>query len=392
MSRTSSGTVVLALALAFALALAGGAIAAPASAADSRANAAEAVATADCPGAHAKYSADTALLDLLLEPAAKAIVERLAPSVVKPPFGDGAWPTKPPTFAAILTPRAALQVFPASTPVSLDALDAELAKVEVTPAALRARCARYDHVPPTLPATPTRPAVLVFDKINGFRDSPSVDAAARALREMAAHRGWTMVFSGNGAVFNAKDLARFDVVVWNNVSGDVLTLSQRVAFQRWIERGGGFAGIHGSGGDPVYFWDWYADTLIGARFTGHPSSPQFQTARVVVEDGGGITAGLPADWALLEEWYSFDASPRAKGVRVLATLDERTYTPETFGGRSLRMGDHPIAWSQCIGRGRSFYTAIGHRPEVHSEPNAVRLLEQGIAWAAGLGESNCAAR
>jgi hypothetical protein len=53
------------------------------------------------------------------------------------------------------------------------------------------------------------------------------------------------------------------------------------------------------------------------------------------------------------------------------------------------MGDHPIAWSRCIGNGRSFYTAIGHRPESYVEPNSLKLLEQGIAWAAGLGETRC---
>jgi uncharacterized protein len=53
------------------------------------------------------------------------------------------------------------------------------------------------------------------------------------------------------------------------------------------------------------------------------------------------------------------------------------------------MGDHPIAWTQCIGDGRSFYSAIGHRPESYIEPHSVRLLEQGIAWAAGLGETRC---
>ena len=53
------------------------------------------------------------------------------------------------------------------------------------------------------------------------------------------------------------------------------------------------------------------------------------------------------------------------------------------------MGDHPIAWTQCIGKGRSFYTAIGHRPESYSEPNTNKLLEQGVAWAAGIGSSSC---
>ncbi|MBW8880252.1 MAG: ThuA domain-containing protein [Asticcacaulis sp.] len=53
------------------------------------------------------------------------------------------------------------------------------------------------------------------------------------------------------------------------------------------------------------------------------------------------------------------------------------------------MGDHPIAWTRCVGSGRSFYSAIGHRPENYSEPSSILLLEHGIAWAAGLGETQC---
>ena len=163
-------------------------------------------------------------------------------------------------------------------------------------------------------------------------------------------------------------------------------------FRQWIEGGGGYAGVHGSGGDPVYFWDWYADTLIGARFKGHPMSPQFQQARVVVEDrNSAITAGLGDGWAMTEEWYSFEASPRATGAHVLATLDEATYSPVGMGGADLRMGDHPIAWMKCIDDGRSFYTAIGHRPESYTEPHSAALLERGIEWAAGRGKSHCEA-
>jgi len=62
-----------------------------------------------------------------------------------------------------------------------------------------------------------------------------------------------------------------------------------------------------------------------------------------------------------------------------------------MGGQDLRMGDHPIAWAKCIGDGRSFYTAIGHRPESYSEPHVVKLLEQAITWAAGTGETRCRA-
>ena len=119
-------------------------------------------------------------------------------------------------------------------------------------------------------------------------------------------------------------------------------------------------------------------------------APQFQDARVVVaDDAGGVTQSLPRQWTMSDEWYSFAKSPRLSGAHVLATMDETSYSPVGFAGMNIRMGDHPIAWTKCIGNGRSFYSAIGHRPESYSEPNSVKLMEQGIAWAAGLGASRC---
>jgi uncharacterized protein len=46
------------------------------------------------------------------------------------------------------------------------------------------------------------------------------------------------------------------------------------------------------------------------------------------------------------------------------------------------MGDHPIAWTRAVGKGRVFYSAIGHRPERYGDPAYVQMLEQGIDWAA----------
>ena len=346
----------------------------------------------DCPLARTPYSAETPLIDLLIDPRTKAVLDReLGGALAHMPAGFMS--ATPPSFATIVTARELLgMVGRKDGAAALARIDAAVKAVPLTRQAIRARCARYDQVRPKLPARIGHPAILVFDKITGFRDSPSVDAAAVALKAMAARRGWTMVFSDNGAVFNARDIARFDAVVWNNVSGDALTVPQRGAFKAYLAKGGGFAGFHGSAGDPHYIWDWYADTLIGARFIGHPMGPQFQEGRVVVDDRtSAITRGLGDEWKMTEEWYSFASSPRTTGAHILVTLDEASYKPRGFGTQDLHMGDHPLAWTRCIGNGRSFYSAIGHRPESYSQPQSLTLLEQGIAWAAGLGETTCRA-
>lgn len=343
---------------------------------------------ADCPLAHTPYSSETPLIDLILDPRATAVLEQQGMLKTLPPFLKN---TTPPAFASIITLRwmqtEGTRLFgaPRSDPAVLVKLDQALAAIPITEEAALRRCARYDHTPPVLPKPERRPAILVFEKITGFRDAPSVNAAHKAFIEMAERRGWSIAFTENGAVFNPAQLKAYDAVVWNNISGDALTVPEEQAFKTWLDAGGGFAGVHGAGGDFVYPWAWYPDVLLSARFIGHAMNPQFRSATVVVESPGkGVTAGLPDSWTMTEEWYSFAASPRLKGVHVLAHLEEATYNPGP-----LAMGDHPIAWTHCIGAGRAFYTAIGHRPESYTEPNSLRLLEQGVAWAAGAGDTLC---
>src|SRR4030095_5900909 len=99
----------------------------------------------------------------------------------------------------------------------------------------------------------------------------------------------------------------------------------------------------------------------------HPQEPQFQDARVVVQNPAhSIARSLPREWVMNDEWYSFKNNPRAAGAQVVLTLDESTYKPTGTMGLDLRMGDHPIAWTNCLGKGRTFYSAIGHRPETYS--------------------------
>lgn len=184
-------------------------------------------------------------------------------------------------------------------------VDTQLRALPVTAADKLARCARYDNDVPRFQLPAGKPRLLIFEKINGFKDTPSVDAAHAAFLAMAKRKGWAIVSTDKGGAITPAILKRFDAVIWNNISGDVLTLSQRRAFQDWIDRGGAFVGIHGSAGDFIYSWDWYADTLIGARFEGHPMAPQFQDAKVVANPDHVLARALPIEWMMNDEWYSF---------------------------------------------------------------------------------------
>lgn len=249
---------------------------------------------------------------------------------------------------------------------------------------------RYETVPPQIPSSLSDRAILIFSKTNGFRDDAAIKASNQALVSLGDRRGWTTFVTENAAIFNSDQLKRFKAVVWNNTSGDLLTEDQRLAFKRYMEQGGGFVGIHGAGGDPSYKWSWYVQSLIGAQFIGHTMQPQFQQATVRIEDGDDpIMQGLPVDWPRVDEWYSFAQSPRAAGAHILATLDEKTYTPQMFS-KDVRMGaDHPVIWKHCVGDGRAFYSALGHSAETYEDPVHIDFLGRAIDWAAGFGDSQC---
>ncbi len=242
----------------------------------------------------------------------------------------------------------------------------------------------HDTVAPVIPADLASPAVLVFSKTNGFRHVEGIAGGAKALQAITSKHRWGMFHTENGAVFNEQDLARFDVVVFLNASGDMLSDAQESAFQSWLTAGGGWLGIHAAGDSSHLGWQWYRDNLIGATFTAHIMGPQFQTATVVLENHQHpALRDLPNIWQHEEEWYSWEESPRAEGFTVLATIDESSYVPvaDFMGTQTdLRMGDHPVVWTNCIGNGKSVYAAMGHRAEAFEQPQFRQLLDSALTW------------
>jgi type 1 glutamine amidotransferase len=251
----------------------------------------------------------------------------------------------------------------------------------------------YETAPPTLPQDLGRPAILVFSKTNGFRHDEAIAAGNVYFSQFAAAKGWGYFATENGAAFNPEILSRFDVVVFNNTSGDVFLPAQKAAFRAFVEGGGGFVGLHAAGDNSHEGWPWYQTQLIGAKFTQHTVFPQFQQATVRLDDTAHpLSRGLPSKWQRTDEWYSFEKSPRAQGVTVIATIDESSYKPEGLLGADLRMGDHPVAWARTLGHGRVFYTAVGHLPEAFSERETRRLLDNALIWANGYGREECKIR
>lgn len=255
----------------------------------------------------------------------------------------------------------------------------------------------YDATPPILPSERKDFSILHFTKTNGFRHGSAIKESTVQLEKMAASNGWSIFSTDNGAIFNTEQLPLFDLVIWNNVTGKNLDPDQRVAFKNYMENGGGFLGIHGTG-DFSHQWKWYEETLIGASFSHHPMNPQIQSADMYLECDTSQEFNcqdLSSKWTRSDEWYVFLDNPRKKGFTILYTVDENTFNPSgnmkyLVSNKDFGMGkDHPIVWYKCLPNGgRTFYSALGHDGTFFKEPEHLELLKRGILWA-GKKKGSC---
>ena len=218
-------------------------------------------------------------------------------------------------------------------------------------------------------------SALVFSKTTMFRH-PSITNGIAAIKKLGAENGFHVDATEDSSAFTAANLAKYKVVVFLSTSGDILNDEQQAAFKQFIEQGGGLAAVHAGCGGAVATegsWPWYGDSICGL-FTNHSAIVQ---ATVNVEDAKHpSTAPLPAHWVRTDEWYNFISTPRGC-AQVLASLDETTYKGGTMGK------DHPIAWCKQVGKGRIWYTALGHTEASYAETLFLKHLLGGIQSAAG---------
>lgn len=227
-------------------------------------------------------------------------------------------------------------------------------------------------------AQPTFKA-LIFSKTAGFRHT-SIRSGIVAIQQLGRANSFTVDATEDARRFTDASLSRYDVVIWLSTTGNVLNAKQQRAFERYIQAGGVYVGVHAAA-DTEYDWPWYG-RLVGTYFKSHPA---IQQATVnVVNSTHPSTVDLPQRWQRTDEWYNYRSNPRGR-VRVLATLDEKSYSP----GPGAMGTDHPIAWCHNFDGGQVWYTGGGHTSESFSEPLFRKQLLGGIQTAAGAVPAGC---
>ncbi|MDH5605094.1 MAG: ThuA domain-containing protein, partial [Cyclobacteriaceae bacterium] len=109
--------------------------------------------------------------------------------------------------------------------------------------------------------------LLVFSKTVGFRHG-SIGAGVEAIQKMGKSNGYKVIHTENADMFTEDTLKNYSAVIFLNTTLDVLDYYQQADFERYIQAGGGFVGIHASA-DTEYEWPWYGK-LNGAYFKSHP--------------------------------------------------------------------------------------------------------------------------
>lgn len=181
-------------------------------------------------------------------------------------------------------------------------------------------------------------------------------------------------------------LKQYDGIIFNNTTGD-LPLPDKDAFLAWVKSGKAFVGMHAAT-DTFHGYPPFVD-MIGGEFKTH--GPQVEVDIINQDQQCPVCRHLGKNWVVFDEIYQFKNFDRTK-VHGVLTLDKHP--------NDKTPGDYPIAWIKEYGKGRVFYTALGHREDVwdanwkdgkgerKNSPEIAKAYQQhilgGIKWALGL--------
>jgi len=209
------------------------------------------------------------------------------------------------------------------------------------------------------------------------------DVAAKAwLNKLAADSNFTIDYITDTKPINKDFLKQYQLFIQLDYPPYPWGKDAQDAFEDYIENArGGWVGFHHPtllgvfDGYPM--WEWYSKFMGDIQFKRH--IPGGTEAKLAIEDAKHpAMAGLPSAFTTKDEWYIYDKSPRPR-VRVLASIDESTYNPP----KDVKMGDHPVIWTNEHYKARNIYIAMGHFPELFGDENYTRLVKNALFWAAG---------
>lgn len=237
--------------------------------------------------------------------------------------------------------------------------------------------------------------LLVVGEEHGYRHQ-SVSHAMATIERLGTETGvWDTVIRTDTEVltkkkleYNAKNLNDFDAVLFFTGGELEMDAQQKADFLSFIhDDGKGFVGIHSA---TITFTDWpeYGD-MIGGYFDEHPWGTF--DAPIIVEDPNfpGMEQ-WPRSFVLRDEIYQMKNYSRDK-VRVLMRLDTSKLDLKNKNVHRTD-GDFAVTWARMYGKGRVFYTTLGHVQENWDKPEFQKMLIEAIKWSMGLENADVTPR
>jgi uncharacterized protein len=229
-----------------------------------------------------------------------------------------------------------------------------------------------------------REHLLIVTDTTGYRHADSIPVAEKILKDLGDHSGlYDVDYARTGEdvqnKMTAAALQKYDGVVFAQTTGDI-GLPDRQAFLDWIKAGHAFIGTH-SATDTYHDWPEYEE-MVGGEFVTH--GPQREVEVRVDDPRHAAARALPKDmrksFKIFDEIYEFKSTSRANS-HVILSMDHHPQTGEP--------GDYWTSWCRCYGKGRVFYMALGHRPEVWNTAWYQDYLLGGIRWALHRASGSC---
>ena len=229
-----------------------------------------------------------------------------------------------------------------------------------------------------------RKRMLVVTHTTGFRHADSIPVAEKVIAELGQSNDlFDTDYARNGddvkRLLTPEGLKPYDAVFFANTTGN-LGIPDLRAFLDWIREGKAFLGAH-SAGDTYHPKDAGGDSgfidMIGCEFKTHGA--QTEVDAIVEDPKHPAVKHLPAVWKIFDEIYIFEKNNRPT-VHTLLAMDKY---PNDKSREANQPGDHLLSWCKNYGKGKVFYTALGHRPDVWNNPDYQKHLLGGIQWALG---------
>jgi type 1 glutamine amidotransferase len=178
------------------------------------------------------------------------------------------------------------------------------------------------------------------------------------------------------SAITGENLKKYDAVFFYTTGSLPLSDAQKSDLLGFVRSGKGFGGSH-CATDTFYNWKEYGE-LIGAYFDGHPWT---QKVRVIVEDKThAATKHLGDSFEIDDEIYQFKTPYDRTKIHVLMKLDMDSVKNQ--GKRADK--DNALAWTHDYGKGRVFYTALGHREKVWEDPRFQQHIIGGLRYMFGM--------